>query len=85
MILLNTLLILVSLCAMSNSLQKCFSEPIFLQNENNSMTKSNFTLQFDNEVIVDVIWNQNNTRSSSYGVVPNISSYERGKFQEELY
>lgn len=83
---LNTLLILISSCAMSNvnCLQNCLSEPIFLLNENSSATKSNFTLQFDNKVIVDAIWSQNDTGLSSDGVVPSISNYERGKFEKSL-
>lgn len=83
MIRFNTLLLIfISSCSMSNvnCLQNCLSEPIFLQTENNSLTKSNFTMQFDNKVIVDVNWNQNDTELSSYGVVPNISNYERGNF-----
>lgn len=83
---LNTLLILISSCAMSNvnCLQNCLSEPIFLLNENSSATKSNFTLQFDNKVIVDAIWSQNDTGLSSDGVVPSISNYERGKVEKSL-
>lgn len=75
-----TQLILITSCVFIsvNCLQKCLSEPIFLHNENISTTKSNFTKQFDKKVIVDDIWNQNDTELSHHGVVPIISNYERG-------
>jgi hypothetical protein len=73
-----TVIITLALILSAEGIQKCISDSIFLPNENISVSNHSFSAILQNKVIINDIWNKSEP-SLPYNVVPNISSYERGK------